>query len=197
MAWSVEKKHGNLPRRRPEDPFERIWAHYHDLTIDVVLSDSEKERIKIYDFAYKQYLKGFSRGEVAKNLIVKFKEEEDKEIAHRTAFQYLRDSIDLFGDIEEIDLSREKRIFIERSKMALRKCEKAGQWSAWATINQTLAKIYDFNQTSDELTEYLKKFQAITIILSSDVKSLEQEAAGLVEDILFEEIQENGGDETP
>lgn len=197
MAWSVEKKHGNLPRRRPEDPFERIWAHYHDLTIDVVLSDAEKERIKVYEFAYEQYLKGFSRGEVAKNVMVKFGEDRGVDIPHRTAYQHLRDAIDLFGEIEEIDLSREKRIFIERCKMAMRKCEDASEWKAWATINQTLAKIYDFNQTSDELTEYLKKFQAITIILSSDVKSLEQEAAGLVEDILFEEIEENGGDETP
>jgi hypothetical protein len=194
MAWSVEKKHGNLPKRRPDDPFERIYRHYHDLTVDIVLSPFEKERLEIMEFAYGQYLKGFARGEVAKNIIVKFGEGKGLEIAPRTAYQYLRDSIDLFGDLEEVDIDREKRIFIERCKIAMRKCEEAGEWKAWATINQTLAKVYNFNETTDELTEFLKKFKPIAIVLNSDPDVLQKQAQELIEDIDFElQSEENGG----
>lgn len=193
MPWSVEKKQGNLPKRRPDDPFERIWRHYHDLTVEINLTDHEKGRLDIMQFAYNQYLKGFSRGEVAKNIIVKFGEEKGEEIAHRTAFQYLRDAIDIFGDLDEVNIDREKRIFIERCKMALRKCEEAGEWKAWATINQTLAKIYNFNETTDELTEFLKKFKPIAIVLNSDPEVLQKQAQELVEDIDFELQTESDG----
>lgn len=195
MAWSVEKKHGNLPRRRPEDPFERIWAHYHDLTIDVVLSEGEKERVEIYNHAYDQYVKGFSHGEIAKEIMVIFGEKRDKSIPMRTAYNYVHESVDLFGSITQIDLSREKIIFLERCKYAMRKCENEGNWTAWATINQTYAKVANFNEVSDELTEYLKKFKAFVIVLSSDPKALELEAAELVEDVFFEEMEEDGTEE--
>lgn len=187
MAWSVEKKQGNLPRRRPDDPFERIYRHYHDMTVEITLTDNEKKRLKIMEYAYDQYLKGFAHGEVAKDVMVKFGEEMGLEIAPRTAYQYLRDAIDLFGDIEMIELSREKRIFIERCKIAMRKCEEQSEWKAWATINQTLARVYDFNQSTDELTEFLKKAKPISIILTADPESLMNQAKELVEDIEFED----------
>lgn len=192
MAWSVEKKYGNLPRRRPDDPFERIYRHYHDLTVDIVLTDKEKERIQILEYAYDQYRKGFARGEVAKDIVVKFKEDHGIDIAPRTAYDHLRFAIDLFGDFEEVDLSREKLIFIERCKMAMRKCEKDGEWKAWATINQTLAKIYNFNESTDELTEYLKKYKPISIVINADPTVLEKQAAELIEDIEHEEIESAG-----
>lgn len=192
MAWSVEKKHGNLPRRRPEDPFERIWAHYHDLTVEITLSDKEKERLEIYEFAVKKYEDSFTEGEIAKAIMIKFGEEKGEKIPPRTAYNYIHDALDLFGRMEAVDLNYEKRIFINRCKMAMRKCEKAGEWKTWATINQTLAKIYNFNEVSDELTDYLKKFKPIAIIFSSDPKTLQEQADELVKDIDFEEMNENG-----
>lgn len=195
MGWSVEKKKGNLPRRRPDDPFERIYAHYHDLTVEIVLTDTEKQRLDIYEFAYDQYVKGFSRGAVSKSIIVEF-EKKGIEIARRTAFQYLRDAIDLFGDIEEIDLSREKRIFIEICKTGLERADELNDMKSYSAILQTLNKVYDFNQNSDELSEYLKKMKPFAIIISSDASVLEKQAQELVQDIDHEEMSEDGNQET-
>lgn len=196
MAWSVEKKYGNLPRRRPEDPFERIWAHYHDLSIDVVLSENEKSRLKIYEFAIRQYEKGFTDGEIAKSIIVNYSEDETKKIAPRTAYRYIQDAKDIFGTLENLDLDFEKRIAINRCKMALRKCEKAENWSAWSTINQSLIKIYDFNKNNDELMEFLKTQKPIQIILSADPEVLRKQALDLVEDVEDAQIVEEDGNET-
>ena len=189
MAWSPVKKEGNLPRRRPDDPFERIYRHYHDLDFDMVLTDAEKKRLSIYEYAYDQYSKGLSRSSVAKQIILKF---EDDEIARRTAYNYLHDAIDIFGDIEDVQIDREKRIFIEIGKNGLETALKEGNMSAFAAIYQTLNKIYDFNKNTDELTEFLRKFKPMAIVLTSDPEALKKEAEELVQDIMHEDISEDG-----
>lgn len=195
MAWSLDKKPGNLPRRRPDDPFERIYRHYHDLTVEIILTPAEITRNRLYEFAYDLYSKGFSRGSVAKNLMTHFFENEGLDIPRRTAFQYLRDAIDVFGDYEEIEISREKRIFIEMCKNGLEKALGLDDMKSYSSILQTLNKVYDFNKNTDELGEYLKKMKAYTIILTTDPEALLREADELMADIDDAEIvPEDGAD---
>lgn len=197
MAWSLEKKKGNLPRRRPDDPFERIYRHYHDLTVEIVLSELEKDRRKTYEMAFDLYSKGYSRGSVAKSLMVDFSENKGVDLPRRTAYQYLRDSIDIFGDIEEVEISREKRIFIEICKNGLEKALSLDDMKSYSSILQTLNKVYDFNKNTDELSEYLKKMKPYAILLTTDPEVLRQEAEDLMADIDDAEIvEEDEGSES-
>ena len=189
MGWSPVKKVGNLPRRRPDDPFERIYRHYHDINFDMVLTPAEKNRLEVYEYAYDQYSKGHSRGSVAKQIMVKF---SDQEIPRRTAYGYLHEAIDIFGDLDDVNIDREKRIFIEIGKNGLQKALEDGNMNAFATIYQSLNKIYRFNESTDELTEFLKKFKPMAIVLSSDPDVLKKEADQLVEDILHEDVEPDG-----
>ena len=187
MAKSLLKKNGNLPRRKEEDPFHAIWRHYHDVDTEIVLTDTQKQRLEIYEKAKDLYDEGFSRGETAKQLVVLF-QEKGIEFSTRTAYQYLQDAIDLFGAGEKIDLNREKHTMIEIGKRLMKKAEKEGEYKAAAQIYNSILKLYGFEKEVDDLSEIIKKLKPTKIVISSDPLALRKEADELIEDIDHEDV---------
>lgn len=190
MSNRVIKKHGNLPRRKEDDPFYAIWRHYHDPKYDIVLTPGQEERLKVYEFAHDIYNKGFSRGEAAKHLVEYFSKEENGglKFSVRTAFQYLRDALDIFGEIEEINLNRERLSMIEIGKSLITDARSVGDYKGAGSIYQSLIKLYQFDKDNNELLATLKKLKPTQIIITSDEEVLRREAAELVEDIEHEDI---------
>lgn len=188
------KKFGNLPRRKEDDPFFAIYRYYCDKDYDIALTDKQKERREIYEWMWDQYSKGFSRGATVKKAMVHFWEERGWEIAPRTGYDYLRDAIDIFGDIEDIDLNREKRIMIEMGKEMMQKALEAGEHKTAQAYYSTLVKIFAFDKSNStlEIEEILKKLVPHTIEITSDPATLRAEGDALIEDILHEEIPEDG-----
>lgn len=197
MSKLLVKPSGNLPRRKEDDPFFAIYRHYHDITVEVVLTTKQKERREIYEWMWDTYSKGFSRGSTVKNAIVYFSEEKGWDIAPRTGYDYLRDAIDIFGDTDEIDLNREKRIMIEIGKNQMQAALEAGEHKAAQAYFSALVKIFAFDKANStlELEEMLKKLVPTTIIITSDPAALRAEADALIEDVLHEEIAEDGDEE--
>src|SRR5690606_33725488 len=188
MSKNLIKHHGNLPRRKEDDPFLALWRHYHDTDYEMVLTPGQQERLSIYEKAKDLYDEGYSRGETAKHLKVHF-EKEGIEFSIRTAYGYIQDAIDLFGAGEAIDLSREKHTMIEIGKRLMKKAEKEGEYKAAGTIYQSLIKLYGFDKENDELAEMIKKLKPYQILISSDPEALKHEANSLIEDIEHEEVK--------
>lgn len=190
MSNRLIKKHGNLPRRKEDDPFFAIWRHYHDPKHDIILTDNQRERLKIYEFAYDIYNKGFSRGEAAKYMVEHFAEEENGGIQFsvRTAFQYLRDALDIFGEMEEINLNRERISMIEIGKNLMHMASDDGDYRGAGSIYQTLVKLYQFDKDNNEVLALLKKMKPTQIVITSDPEALRREAEELMEDIEHEDV---------
>lgn len=190
MPINVIKKHGNLPRRKEDDPFYAIWRHYHDRHYDMVLSDSQKDRLLIYEFAWEKYSTGMSRGETAKMIKEHFKERKNWNIEMRTAYNHLQDACDIFGNPEKPNLSMEKMIFIETCKSIISELRNAGKPEACGQILGVLQKAYGFDKENDDLAEILKNLKPATIVITSDPEALKREAEELVEDVLHEEVSD-------
>lgn len=197
MSKLLVKQPGNLPRRKEDDPFFAIYRHYCDKNVDIILTEKQLERKEIYEWMWDKYSNGFSKGSTVKGAIVHFSEQKGWEIARRTAFDYLRDAIDIFGDIDEIDLNREKRIMIEIGKEMMQAAIKAKEHKAAQAYFSALVKIFAFDKANStmELEEMLKKLVPTTIIITSDPAALRAEADALIEDILHEEMPEDGAEE--
>lgn len=197
MSKLLVKHPGNLPRRRDDDPFFNIYRHYCDKNVDIVLSEKEKERVEIYSWMWEKYSLGFSRGSTVKHAMVHFLKEKGWDFAPRTGFDYLRDAIDIFGDIEEIDLNREKRIMIEMGKNLMEEARDKKEYKVAQGYFAALVKIFAFDKASStlEIEEMLKKLVPTTIIITSDSAALRAEADALIEDILHEEIPKDGDEE--
>lgn len=181
------KKHGNLPRRKEDDPFFAIWRHYHDVDTDIILTPGQIQRLSIYERAKDIYDEGFSRGETVKNLQVEF-EKKGIEFSIRTAYDYLRDALDLFGEGEKINLSREKHSMIETAKRLMKKAEAAEAWGPAVTALKAVIELYGFDKETDDITEMIKKLGATKIVITSDAEALKKEADELIEDILHEDV---------
>jgi hypothetical protein len=196
MKHLLKKNYGNLPRRKDDDPFFAIWRHYHDTDADIVLSEPQRSVLKIYERAKDLYDQGFSEGETAKMVKI-YAAKEGKEISVRSAYQYLRDALDIFGHGVNIDLNREKHTMIEIAKRLLKKFEEKGSDSAAAAVFQTLCKLYGFGKENDEIVEYLKSAKPIMVTFTTDADQLRAEAIELVQDIEFDDIkEEEDGSET-
>lgn len=193
MSEKLIKKQGNLPRRKEDDPFFAIWRHYHDPNCDIVLSDNQKKRLKVYEFAYDIYNKGFSRGEAAKYLVEHFKDPENGgiEFSVRTAFQYLRDALDLFGEMDEINLNRERMSMIEIGKSLITEARQYGDYKGAASVYQTLVKLYQFDKDNNEVLALLKKLKPMQITITNDPNVLKKEADELMMDIDHEDVTED------
>lgn len=187
MKHLLKKNHGNLPRRKDDDPFFAIWRHYHDTDADIILSAPQQKVLKIYEKAKDLYDQGFSEGETAK-MVKLFAAKEGHEISVRSAYQYLRDALDIFGHGVKIDLNREKHTMIEIGKRLLKKFEEKGSDSAAAAVYQTLCKLYGFGKENDELNEVIKNLKPHTLIITSDKSELQKLAEDLVEEISHEDI---------
>lgn len=190
MPNSLTKKHGNLGRRKEDDPFFAIWRHYHDTKYDIILSDKQEERLKIYEFAWDCYNQGFSRGELAKYLVEHFKEPENGglKFSVRTAFDYIRDSIDIFGEINPINLNRERMVMIEIGKTLMHRSIADNKHQAAASFYQSLVKLYQFDKEDNEMLALLKKIEPMKIVISNDPEALKREAEELVQDISHEDV---------
>jgi len=187
MRHLLKKDHGNLPRRKDDDPFFAIWRHYHDTDADIVLTEPQRKVLAIYERAKDLYDQGFSEGETAKMVKIEAAKNEIF-ISVRTGYQYLRDALDIFGHGVNIDLNREKHTMIEIGKRLLKKFEDKGSDSAAAAVYQTLCKLYGFGKNNDELVELYKNWKASEIVISSDEMILKQQAAELIKDIDHEEL---------
>ncbi|WP_373399696.1 hypothetical protein V8V91_08565 [Algoriphagus halophilus] len=195
MPFSAVKDHGNLPRRKEDDPFLAIWRHYHDVNTDIILTDLQKSRLEIYEFAWEQITMGFSNGEAAKAIQTHFLEKTEKKLSIRTCYNHIRDAIDLFGNVKEMPVSLEKKIFIETLKFGLKKCADQGEWKAWAQIAQTLGKTYDFNKETNEMADILRSLPPSEIVISSDPSVLWKEADELMEGVDFEDLTNETSEE--
>lgn len=196
MAFNADKKYGNLPRRKEDDPFFAIWRHYHDVNVDIVLSPNQEERLKVYEFAWEQITMGYSNGESAKMIQTHFFEERGIKISIRRCYDHIRDAIDLFGNVKEMPISLQKQIFIETLKFGLKKCAENDEWKAWAQIAQTLGKTYDFNKETNEMADILRDLPPSKIELTTDASVLWMEADELMEGVDFEEVTQET-DENP
>ena len=165
MRHLLKKDHGNLPRRKEDDPFFAIWRHYHDTDADIVLTEPQRKVLSIYERAKDLYDQGFSEGETAKMVKVEAAK-KGVQISLRSAYQYLRDAQDIFGRGAQIDITREKHTMIEIGKRLLKKFEEKGADTAASNVFQTLCKIYGFGKEIDDLTELLKNERPMNIIFT-------------------------------
>lgn len=197
MSNLLVKDHGNLPRRKEDDPFFAIYRHYCDKKVDIVLTSSQLDRKEIYEWMWDKYSKGFSRGSTVKQARIYFLEEKGWDFSNRTGFDYLRDAIDIFGEVEDIDLNREKRIMIEMAKEMMEEARNAKDYKTAQAYFSSLVKIYAFDKASStsEIEDMIKKLQPTTIVITSDPAALRAEADSLIEDILHEEMPEDGAQE--
>lgn len=191
MPINLEKKKGNLPRRKEDDPFFAIWRHYHDVNYEMVLSNSQKSRLEIYEFAWEKYASGMSRGEVAKMIKEHFKKEKNWDIEIRTAYAHLQDACDIFGNPEKINLSMEKMIFIETCKSIIQELRSNGKTEACGQVLGVLQKAYGFDRENDDVAEILRNLKPTQIIITSDSQTLHKEAEELIEDILYEDVNKS------
>jgi hypothetical protein len=187
MPYNLTKKHGNLPRRKEDDPFFAIWRHYHDTKHDIVLTPKQQERLEIYEFAWDKYRSGMSRGETAKMIRTHFQKEKNWNIEIRTAYAHLQDACDIFGDPEKINLNMEKMIFIETCKSLITELRQSGKPEACGTILAVLKSTYGFDKENDDTAELLRALKPTQIIISSDPHILRREADELVQDINYED----------
>ena len=183
----VKKDPGTLPRRKEDDPFFAIWRHFHDTDFEIVLSDKQRERLDIYQKAYDLIFKGFSRGEAAKALVVDF-EKIGINFSVRSAYDYIQDSIDLWGNGQEIDWTLEKAIQLETVKRLHKKCEKAGEYKAAAMYFAQWVKLTPTVNEDLELIKKLKELRPNDITITSDPKELKRIAEELVQDVDHEDI---------
>lgn len=187
MSNNLIKKSGNLPRRKEDDPFHAIWRHYHDTDTEIILTPKEVERLSIYEMAKDLYDQGFSRGETAKHLKVHFAE-LGIDFSTRTAYAYLQDALNLFGEGEKIDLNREKHTMIEIGKRLMKKAEDDREFKAAATLFQSLIKLYGFDKENNEVAELLKNLKPTQIVITGDPDVLRREANDLIEDIDYDDV---------
>lgn len=195
MPINLEKKTGNLPRRKDDDPFFAIWRHYHDVKYDMILSEPQKHRLEIYEFAWEKYASGMSRGEVAKMIKEHFKEQKNWNIEIRTAYAHLQDACDIFGNPEKLNLTMEKMIFIETCKSIISELRSNGKTEACGQVLGVLQKAYGFDKENDDIAEILRNLKPTQIIITSDPDVLKREAEELVEDILYEDINKASDDQ--
>lgn len=185
----IKKNPGTLPRRKEDDPFFAIWRHYHDTDFEIVLSDKQKERRDIYQHAYDLIFKGFSRGEAAKQLVVDF-EKKGIKFSIRTAYAYIQDSVDLWGNGQEIDWTLERAIQLETVKRLHKKCEKAGEYKAAAMYFAQWIKLTPTINEDFDLIEKLKNLVPNDVVIGSDPEKLRQMAEDLVQDVDHEDVSE-------
>jgi hypothetical protein len=183
----VKKNPGTLPRRKEDDPFFAIWRHYHDKEVEIILSDKQRERLDIYERAFEIVNLGFARGEAAKQLVTEF-EEKGFDFSVRTAYQYIQDALDLWGNGPEINWTLERAIQLETVKRLHRKCEEKGEFKAaamyfaqWVKLTPTLNEDFD-------LMEKLKALRPNDITITSSPEELRKMANELVQDIDHEDV---------
>jgi hypothetical protein len=185
----IKKDPGTLPRRKDDDPFFAIWRHYHDTDFEMILSDSQKERVDIYEKAHELCLSGFSRGETAKNLQVFFKE-KGVEFSIRSAYDYLQDALDLWGAGPESDMTMNRMILIETGKRLMKKSEKLGDMKSAAAFFAQIVKLHPIPSENADLIDKIKALKPHSVILSTDPEILRKQAQELTQDIDHEDISE-------
>lgn len=183
----TKKDPGTLPRRKEDDPFFAIWRHYHDKDFEIILSDKQKERLDIYERAFEVINQGFSRGEAAKQLQVEFKE-KGVDFSIRSAYDYLQDAVDLWGNGPEINWTLERAIQLETVKRLHKKCEEKGEYKAAAMYFAQWVKLTPSVDQDMDLLEKIKQLRPNDITITADPEELRKQALEMVQDIDHEDI---------
>lgn len=179
----LEKKHGNLPRRRMEElsTLDRIWHWYFNPDYDIVLTPQEEKVRVILEKAYKliqQYYPRYSFHRIANFLSKRLELDEGPEMSrgYRQCLTYLDDSIKVFSKPVDVNKEFRRQVYINRFHNLSVSAEKEKNYAAAVKAVEKAAELENFHQDADErIRDMVKNKEAKEVVFVSSMEQLQKE----------------------
>lgn len=182
MQISQQLKDIDRPRKSQMTRIEKIIAHYvHDLS----LSDGDEEHRQLLETANKYNSAGRTKMEIAKLL------EKKHGIRKSKAYQIIRESEEVFGEVGKSNKEGLRHIQTEWYKKLARKLEKEGNYELAILCRQRIDKINGLEEKKTGTININKVLMPKNLIFSSDPKALEiTQQMEEAEELEYEEMEE-------
>lgn len=164
-------------RKSSDTTFDRIYKFYFD-KVEQKLSPKEDEIRQRWHDAWRLMCEFKTRTETVKLL------SEEHQISEQVAYSDIKWAKMLFGDPETGDKAAKRAIVNEWIIKGLDKAYAAGDWQGYDKLILRYTRINGLDARDDDpILDMIKNRQPTAIIITSDPKSLEQEADELMKDV--------------
>lgn len=173
-------------KRTADKSFDRIWKYYYLTENNVKLSEKEEEMRQRWELAWQMDCTFLSRFKIAKRIEKKFG------VSVRTAYEDIKMARMLFSDPTQQNIEAKRAILNHNLEISLRKARARGDDLAVERLAHRYSKIngLDFKE-ADPISDFVKNQKPAKIVFDSDPEVLKKQAAELVQDIEFEEVDES------
>jgi len=162
------------------DKLDRYRDH---LLQDKTLNDDQLEMLAKYRRANALMCMGYSR---MQSMTILTKENE---VSVPQAYAIVRDSIQLFGDVNKVDKDGMRYIMYENFMMAASLARKKEDYNAMIRALEDAARIYDLYSVDDMQIDPTMFMRPSEIIFSTDAQVLIDQQKNEIEDIDYEEAE--------
>jgi hypothetical protein len=172
-----------MPEKNAPDKLDRYRSH---LLEDAKLNSREQEMLSKYRKANSLLCNGYSRHQVTRFLM------RDYGLSEPQAYQVVRDSILLYGDVADADKKGMKHLMYENFMRAARKSLGAGDYRAHVKALEQAAKVHGLFQEEAHPFDLEAFMRLKPLVFSTDPKvlKLQQSADSNAEETDYEPIEE-------
>jgi uncharacterized protein YecA (UPF0149 family) len=175
-------------KRKTKTTFDAIQAFYADRLGKTKLTEEQEQIRYRWEQGFNYLVHHKSKEETVKFLIKRFK------VSRATAYHDINDCMQIFGDLNKSSKEGLKHILTE---MAMKVFNYAEQERNLAEMNKAIKNIKEIHGlgTDEEPVEDWKKYIPTTVIINANPATLQQMADELVEDVDYENYDEESDDE--
>jgi hypothetical protein len=166
------------------DKLDKYRSHLVD---GLDLKPDELEMLAKYRKAHGLLCLGFGRNQVLATL------EKEYELSQPQLYAIVRESVQLYGSIEEVDKKGQRVISHENYKLLANLARKNGDIGAAIRAQENADKLLGLFEAEKTALDPKAFLIPVTMDFSTDPNVLREQEA--TEDIDFEEVGEDGGDE--
>ena len=181
-------KRGNKLRsanRTDDSTIDRIWKFYFETDTSIELTKKEEEIRDRLEYAWKLLGDVLTDRQVLLKLMKKF------DISERQGHTDIHNAKLLFGNPRKGIKEAQKVILSDLLIKSMKKAYKSEDWKGLEKLALRYTRINGLDEKTDNnLADLIRQLVPTKIVISADPEVLKQEAAELVKDIDYEEIDE-------